>query len=63
MLTENAKNFLAKNPVLIATVAGIRFYECPVRGDESPLRYITPEGKLKTSDFWEAPSLEEVLAI
>lgn len=32
----NKKDFLASNPTYVGTVADIRFYECPVSGDESP---------------------------
>ena len=53
-LTENARKFLAKNPTLIYQRMGWKFYECPNRGDEGELWVITPEGKVKRTDFWEA---------
>lgn len=43
----------------IGTVAGIKFYEHPTRGDESPLM-ILKDGKLVRSPFWELPDLAEV---
>ena len=60
-LTENARKFLDRKPTLIASVAGRRFYEHPTKGDESPLVEITREGKVRLSDFWEAPSLEDLI--
>lgn len=61
-LSPNAQAFLAKNPTRIAIVGGFAFYECPTHGDEAPLRALTPDGKLKTSPFWDAPSAEDVNA-
>jgi hypothetical protein len=49
---------MAMNPTLVGIVAGVSYYECPYRGDESPLRYIDSEGKLRTSDYWE---LEDIV--
>ena len=56
-LSDKAKAFLSKNPTLIGTVAGHRFYEHPDLGDESPLIEITPAGKVRRSEFWEVPDL------
>jgi hypothetical protein len=60
MLHTNAKKFLSKNPTLISTVAGVRFYECPIQGEDVPLRAITKDGKLKMTDFYESPDVEEL---
>lgn len=61
-LSVLAKSFLAKQPTLIGVVAGISFYEHPFYGDESPLICITRNGKVKKTDFWELPTIDEVLA-
>ena len=61
-LSANAKAFLANDPTLIGIVAGHYFYEHPTMGDESPLIVITPDGKKRTSDFWELPTVEELAA-
>lgn len=61
-LSDKAKTFLANKPYLIGAVAGHNFYEHPTRGDESPLLVIGTDGKLKLSDHWELPSVEELLA-
>lgn len=47
------------NPVLIGVVSGIRFYEHPIFGDESPLIAIVGD-KCGLTDFWELPSLEQL---
>ena len=60
-LSDKAKAFLAKNPERIGAIAGHTFYEHPIYGDESPLMVITPEGKIKRSEFWELPTLEELI--
>ena len=59
-LSDNAKAFLAGKPYCVGAVAGYRFYEHPTRGDESPLLVIGPNGKVKLSEHWELPSLEEL---
>ena len=60
-LTTNSRKFLALKPTLIATVAGNRFYEHPILGDEAPLTVITSDGRKKSTDFWEAPDYADVL--
>lgn len=60
MLTEKAKRFLAKNPTLIGSVAGHKFYEHPTLGDESPLVVINPDGEIDISDWWELPTTSEL---
>lgn len=48
---------LAKTPTLVGVVAGIRFYEHPTRGDESPLiADAGPEG-FGLTDHWELPDV------
>lgn len=59
-LSDKARTFLAKKPTLIGCVAGHRFYEHPTYGDESPLIMITPDGKVKRSDHWELPAIEDL---
>lgn len=54
--TENANKFLAKKPTFISRVRDCDLYECPTYGDERPLWAITPQGKLKQTEHWEAPS-------
>jgi hypothetical protein len=39
----------------IGIVCGVPFYEHPTLGDESPLLYITADGRAKVSDYWELP--------
>jgi hypothetical protein len=60
--TEKARNFLAKNPTKIGVVLGFHFYEHPTEGDESPLVVVTPDGKVKLSDYWEIPSTKALAA-
>lgn len=60
-LTERAKKFLARNPTLIGRVAEYEFYEHPELGDETDLKVITPDGRLKSSGFYDLPTLEEVI--
>lgn len=59
-LTENAKKFLAQAPTLIGQIAGCKFYEHPVYGDESPMVAIF-NGKKWTSPFYDLPSLGETI--
>ena len=61
-LSDKAKTFLATKPYCVGAVAAHKFYEHPTRGDESPLLVIGPDGKLKLSDHWELPSVEELIA-
>jgi hypothetical protein len=60
-LTDKARAFLAKDPTHIGTVLGVDYFEHPTLGDESPLIEIGADGKLKLSDWWELPSVNEVL--
>jgi hypothetical protein len=59
-LSDKAKAFMTKHPALIGVVLGFRFYEHPSKGDESPLVMITPEGKVKLSDYWDVPTTEDL---
>lgn len=52
---------LTKVATHIGTVCGVPFYEHPTLGDESPLIYITEDGRAKVSDFWELPCIEELM--
>ena len=57
--TPNAK-LVATTATLVGSVAGCPFYEHPTQGDESPLLYITKDGRVKLSDFWDLPSYDEL---
>jgi hypothetical protein len=52
-LTENAQNFLSHNPTELCSVAGVRFYEHPLRGDNAPIYAVTAAGKLVNTGFWD----------
>jgi hypothetical protein len=45
---------------LIGQVAGFKFYECPRKGDESPL-LCEHGGVWYRTGFWEVPLAEEVI--
>ncbi len=60
-LSEEAHRFARLNPTLIGSVLGHYFYEHPVHGDESPLVMIKPNGDLLVSDWYELPTLTEML--
>lgn len=49
-----------RNPELLAVVGGIRFYDCPVYGDERPLVAVTAE-ICGYSQYWDVPTLNELL--
>lgn len=61
-LTDKARAFLARKPTLIGIVAGVHFYEHPAYGDEAPLVAIAG-GKLRRTDCWELPEVEDALAL
>lgn len=46
---------LVKAATHIGTICGVPFYEHPTLGDESPLLYITADGRARVSDHWELP--------
>ncbi|MGL5078786.1 MAG: hypothetical protein ACRDBG_23560 [Waterburya sp.] len=53
-----------QGPELVGEVAGYRFYEHPIRGDEAPLVMITPDGRMvKRTDFWDLPTTEELAGL
>lgn len=55
----NREKVMSHNPTLIGIVAGVRFYEHPIQGDESPL--IADTGtEIGLTDFWELPTLDEM---
>ena len=58
--SDKAKKITAK-ATLIGIVAGVPFYESPIYGDESPLLYITKDGRIKISDYWELPEYDELM--
>lgn len=58
----NREKFLGDNPTLIGVVAGIKFYEHPKKGDESPL--IADTGtEIGLTDFWELPEITDLYEI
>lgn len=61
--TQNAQKFLAQNPTLIARIFGVDLYEHPLYGDETTLKAITADGRLKNTPFWEIPDTEEALLL
>ena len=55
------KKLMSLNPHLFATVKGFKFYEHPIRGDESPLMMMKPDGELiEFSDWFEVPTPYEL---
>ena len=55
------EKFLARNPSLIGVVAGVRFYECVIHGDEAPLIAVTDE-QCGYTDYYELPKLDEFVS-
>lgn len=51
---------MARNPTLMGTTMGFKFYEHPVHGDESPM-IISDGTKCGISHYWEVPSIEEMI--
>ena len=58
-LSDKAKAFLAKKPVVLGVSGDTTFYECPTLGEESPMLFIDQEGKLRRSEFWDMDSVME----
>jgi hypothetical protein len=54
----NVQKFLACNPTLIGIMSGVRFYECPVNGDEGFLTAICGESGGQTH-WLEMPDCQE----
>lgn len=42
------------------TVSGVKFFEHPTRGDESPLLYEEADGVYRASPWWDRPTADEV---
>jgi hypothetical protein len=57
--TDKAK-YVAQKANLIAIINGVPFYEHPELGDEVQLLYITKAGKVKRSDFYEVPEVQDL---
>ena len=53
-MSPKAEKFLAKNPSVLGTVQGCKYYEHPDRGDEAAAR-IVYKGELYSSGFYEVP--------
>jgi hypothetical protein len=60
-LTDNADKFLSLGPDLFGRIAGYRFYECPIYGDETTLKAITPDGRLISTSCleWDKEELQD----
>ena len=60
-ITRNIKReaLFKRNPELLAVVGGIKFYDCPIHGDERPLIAVT-DTACGYSCFWDVPALEEL---
>lgn len=56
------RHFLSWSPTLIGTVAGVRFYEHPIDGDESPLLAVMPDGRLADTGEYDLPEADQVEA-
>lgn len=52
--------FFKRSPELLGVVAGVRFYECAIHGDERPLIAVT-DSACGYSTFWELPEPSELL--
>ena len=49
----------ARHPTLIGVVLGVKFYECPIHGDERPLIAVT-KNQCGYSHWWDLPTPEEL---
>ena len=58
--TLNRDKVMSKNTTIIARVAGVTFYECPIHGDEAPLIASVPDGRFGYSDFHDIPDFMEI---
>ena len=50
--------FRGEAEFLIGVVAGVKYYENPIRGDEAPLM-IKVGGRLVSTDYWELSDVDE----
>lgn len=57
--TERVKR-IAENATFIGNVGGVPFYKHPTLGGDCPLLYITKDGRIKVSDFYELPSFDDL---
>lgn len=48
-----------RHPELVGVVAGVRFYECAIHGDERPLIAVTDE-LCGYSTFYDIPTIDEI---
>lgn len=53
---------LSRNPTLIGTVLGIRFYEHPTLGDEAGLIAIDLSGQAYQTDWYDLPQDSDLIA-
>ena len=60
-LSDNAIKFLSKDPTHIGTVGEFDFFEHPTQGDEAPLMVIGPDGKVRRSDWYDLPTVEDLV--
>jgi len=61
LTTEQAASFIEKNPTLLGTTVGARFYEHPTRGDEAPIYALLASGVLlRTNSFDLCDAKDEV---
>ena len=57
--TPNATKFLGQAPHFYGSLSGHDFYECPVNGEDSPIKCVTPAGKIVTTNCmdWDTDEL------
>lgn len=55
----NQEKLMKHNPSMIGMVLGIRFYEHPILGDESPLIAVTKD-YCGVTEFYELPTREDI---
>jgi len=49
------------NPTLIGVIMGVRFYECPIHGDEAPLIAVT-DTQCGYTDYYDMPNSGEFIS-
>jgi len=62
MTSKTIAKFRSENPLEVGRVGDYTFYECPRRGDESPLYATDGNGTWGKTHHWEVPSIEEIAA-
>ena len=60
MTSKAIDKFRSENPERMGVVGGYTFYECPRRGDESPLYATDGNGTWGRTWHWEVPHLDEI---